>query len=101
MAFAQQQEQQQDDELYLPFPQKPPTADDWTLFRSYITDLYQSKQYTARMVLQELRCHGFVVTLVCYARPHVANICLTLSSEKMLRDRLRAWGLSKNKKRTE
>lgn len=43
---------------------KMPTADDWTSLRPFVTDLYQKRQFTARMVLGQLRSHGFIVTLV-------------------------------------
>ena len=55
--------------------QKPPTADDWTSLRPLITDFYQTKQYTARQIVQELRLQGYLVTYVSRPSYTVSN-CL-------------------------
>ena len=46
----------------LPAPQYPPSPNDWGNYRALILHLYQTKQQTARVVVQELRQHGFVAT---------------------------------------
>lgn len=60
---------------------EPPTKARWEVYRPLITELYKRKQHTARQIIEELKQDGF------YA------------SEKMLRDRFRAWGVN-NKNRT-
>jgi hypothetical protein len=51
----------------LPAPSNPPTADDWKSFRPLITELYQTRQHTARQVVQELRQRGFLATSVYHS----------------------------------
>ncbi|KAK5164671.1 uncharacterized protein LTR77_009877 [Saxophila tyrrhenica] len=59
-------------------PYMPPTAAEWEALRPLVIDLYVTRQKTARQIVEELRQHGFLVT------------------EKMLRDRLRQYGVRKN-----
>ncbi len=43
-------------------PCLPPTAEDWTVLRPSIIELYCSKQNTARQIVETLRLHGYLVT---------------------------------------
>lgn len=52
----------------LPRPQYPPSAADWNHYRPFISHLYQNKQETARLVVQELRRHDFIATYVLHVQ---------------------------------
>ena len=41
---------------------RPPAVGEWTLLQPFITNAYKEKQYTARMIIHELRMRGFHVT---------------------------------------
>nr|POE77639.1 hypothetical protein CFP56_09286 [Quercus suber] len=62
---------------------EPPTKAKWEAYRPMITDLYKRKQHTARQIIEELKKHGFYAT------------------EKMLRDRFRAWEINNKNKNSK